>query len=237
MTHWFTAPVLTASRLARPGRFSLSRVPLALVLAVAGGVAVVRAQIIDRILAGVDGAIIMQSDVAAAIRLNRVPSAGPSTGSPSLSRDAADPTAAALDRLIERQLILSEVDRYAPPDPAEADIDRHLSDIRSQAGAEFDRILLRSGIGVEQLRREVRDDLRIQAYLQQRFGAIQPTEEEILQYYRDHPASFSVNGTVRSFDDAHDVARAALIAERRGEMIRDWLSDLRRRANVNVLPR
>jgi hypothetical protein len=139
--------------------------------------------------------------------------------------------------LIERQLILAEVDRYAPPDPAEADIDRHLSDLRSQAGAEFDRILLLSGIGVEQLRREVRDDLRIQAYLQQRFGAIQPTEEEILQYYRDHPASFSVNGTVRSFDDAHDVARAALISERRGETIRDWMSDLRRRANITVLPR
>jgi hypothetical protein len=215
--------------------------PLFLSLCLLAGAVDARAQIIDRILAVVDGVIIMQSDVAAAIRLKRVPSAGgPSTSSGSSrasSGDAADPTGAALDRLIERQLILAEVDRYAPPDPAEADIDRHLSDLRSQAGAEFDRILLLSGIGVEQLRREVRDDLRIQAYLQQRFGAIQPTEEEILQYYRDHPASFSVNGAVRSFDDAHDVARAALIAERRGQTIRDWMSDLRRRANVTVLPR
>ena len=219
---------------------SLSPFPLFLSLCLLAGAADARAQIIDRILAVVDGVIIMQSDVAAAIRLNRVPSAGPSTSSGSSrasSGDAGDPTAAALDRLIERQLILAEVDRYAPSDPAEADIDRHLSDLRSRAGAEFDRILLLSGIGVEQLRREVRDDLRIQAYLQQRFGAIQPTEEEILQYYRDHPASFSVNGTVRSFADAHDVARAALIAERRGETIRDWMSDLRRRANVTVLPR
>jgi hypothetical protein len=46
-----------------------------------------------------------------------------------------------------------------------------------------------------------------------------------------------VNGVVRSFDDAHDVVRAALIAERRGQTIRDWMSDLRRRANVTVLPR
>ena len=213
---------------------------LLLAAGIVGGPAGARAQVIDRILAVVDGAIIMQSDVAAAILLNRVPSAGLATGS-GLSRpsakDAADPAGAALDRLIERQLILSEVDRYAPPDPAEADIDRQVSDIRSQAGTDFDRILLLSGLDVEQLRREVRDDLRIQTYLQQRFGAIQPTEDEILQYYRDHPASFAVNGAVRSFDDAHDVARAALIAERRGEMIRDWLSDLRRRANVNVLPR
>ncbi len=212
---------------------------LLLVTTLVGGGAGARAQIIDRILAVVDGVIIMQSDVAAAIRLNRLPSAGgPSiTSARASSGDPVDPTAAALDSLIERQLILAEVDRYAPPDPAEADIDRHLADLRSQAGAEFDRILLLSGIGVEQLRRELRDDLRIQAYLQQRFGAIQPTEEEILQYYRDHPASFLVNGTVRSFDDAHDVARAALIAERRGETIRDWMSDLRRRANVTVLPR
>jgi hypothetical protein len=212
---------------------------LLLVTTLVGGGAGARAQIIDRILAVVDGVIIMQSDVAAAIRLNRLPSAGgPSiTSARASSGDPVDPTAAALDSLIERQLILAEVDRYAPPDPAEADIDRHLADLRSQAGAEFDRILLLSGIGVEHLRRELRDDLRIQAYLQQRFGAIQPTEEEILQYYRDHPASFLVNGTVRSFDDAHDVARAALIAERRGETIRDWMSDLRRRANVTVLPR
>ena len=219
---------------------SLFPFSLFLSLCLLAGAADPRAQIIDRILAVVDGAIIMQSDVAAAIRLKRVPSAGgPSTRS-GLSRasgDAADQTAAALERLIERQLMLAEVNRYAPSDPAEADIDRHLSDLRSQAGAEFDQILLLSGIGVEQLRRDVRDDLRIQAYLQQRFGAIQPTEEEILQYYRDHPASFSLNGTVRSFADAHDVARAALIAERRGETIRDWMSDLRRRANVAVLPR
>jgi hypothetical protein len=186
----------------------------------------VRAEIIDRILAVVDGAIIMQSDVAVAMRLGFV-----------ASGSAPDPVSAALDNLIERQLMLSEVNRYAPPDPAEADVDRRVADIRSRAGAQFDPILLQGGMAVDQLRRAVRDDLRIEAYLQQRFGASQPTEEEILQYYRDHPAAFSRNGVVRSFDDAHDVARAALIAERRGAAIRDWIAGLRRRANVNVLPR
>src|SRR5919112_4447602 len=113
------------------------------------------AEIIDRILAVVDGAIIMQSDVAVAVRLRLVPSNG------------ADATSAALDRLIERQLILSEVDRYAPPEPPEAEIDRQVADIRARAGTEFESVLLLGGIGVEQLRRQVRDDLRIAAYLQQ----------------------------------------------------------------------
>ena len=143
------------------------------------------AEIIDRILAVVDGAIIMQSDVTMAVRLGLVPRSA-----------AADSLAAPLDALIERRLMLEEVDRYAPPDPPDADVDRHLADIRTRAGAGFDSILRDSGISVDQLRRYVRDDLRIESYLQQRFGSTQPSTT-----------------------------------------IRDWIDGLRKRANVNVLPR
>jgi hypothetical protein len=61
-------------------------------------IGMMRAEVIDRILAVVDGAIITQSDAAAAIRLGLV--AGP-----------ADPLAGVVDRLIERRLMLREVDR------------------------------------------------------------------------------------------------------------------------------
>ena len=146
------------------------------------------AQLLDRIVAVVDGAPITQSDVNAAIELGLVPLGG------------GDRTAAAIDALIERRLMLEEVDRYAPPDPPETEITRHLDDIRTRAGAGFETSLARLGLTDDQLRREVRDDLRIQAYLQQRFGTTQPSEE-------------------------------------RAAMIRDWLSGLRRRANINILPR
>jgi hypothetical protein len=189
-------------------------------------IGMMRAEVIDRILAVVDGAIITQSDAAAAIRLGLV--AGP-----------ADPLAGVVDRLIERRLMLREVDRYAPPDPAEADVDRTVTEIRARAGtpAQVDAILLQTGFGVDQLRRHVRDDLRIDSYLQQRFGAVQPTEDEILHYYREHAAQFSQGAVVRPFAEAHDVVKAALVAERRAATIRDWLADLRRRANVNIVLR
>jgi hypothetical protein len=87
------------------------------------------------------------------------------------------------------------------------------------------------------LRRHVRDDLRIESYLQQRFGAVQPTEEEILQYYREHAAQFTQGAVVRPFDEAHDVVKAALVAERRAATIREWLADLRRRADVSIVLR
>jgi len=189
-------------------------------------IAIARAEVIDRILAVVDGALITQSDAAAAIRLGLV--AGP-----------ADPLAAVVDRLIERRLLLREVDRYAPPDPQEADVDRAVIEIRDRTGtpAQFEAILLQTGFSLDQLRRHVRDDLRIEAYLQQRFGTVQPSEEEIQLYYREHAAQFTQGGVVRPLGEARDVVKAALVAERRAETIRGWLADLRRRANVNVVLR
>ena len=189
-------------------------------------IAIARAEVIDRILAVVDGALITQSDAAAVIRLGLV--AGP-----------ADPLAAVVDRLIERRLLLREVDRYAPPDPREADVDRAVIEIRDRTGtpAQFEAILLQTGFSLDQLRRHVRDDLRIEAYLQQRFGTVQPSEEEIQLYYREHAAQFTQGGVVRPLGEARDVVKAALVAERRAETIRGWLADLRRRANVNVVLR
>jgi hypothetical protein len=150
---------------------------------------------------------------------------------------ASDPIAAPLDALIERRLVLEEVDRYAPPDPTDADIDRRLAEVRGRAGAGFEAILRETGISPDQLRRQVRDDLRMEAYLLQRFGAMQPSEEEIQQYYRDHQSDFMRNGAVRPLDEVRDVARAQLIANQRGVMIKDWTAGLRRRATINILPR
>jgi hypothetical protein len=185
-----------------------------------------RAEIIDRILAVVDGGLITQSDANGAIRLGLV-------------RGRADSLEAVVDRLIERRLMLREVDRYAPADPAQADVDRLVAEVRARAGSpeQFEAIVLQTGIGLDQLHRHVRDDLRIESYLQQRFGASQPTEEEVRQYYSEHAAEFSPGGALRPFEEARDVVKAALVAERRAATIRDWLADLRRRANVNVVPR
>jgi peptidyl-prolyl cis-trans isomerase SurA len=186
------------------------------------GMGMPRAEVIDRIVAVVDGTLITQSDVTAAIRLGLV-----------------YPPAAVVDRLIERLLMLKEVDRYAPPNPPDAVVDRTIAEIRDRAGspAQFDAILLQTGLGFDQVRRNVRDDLRIEAYLQQRFGAIQPTDVEMREYYREHAAEFSQGGVLRPFEEAREVVKAALVAERRALTIRDWLADLRRRANVNVLLR
>jgi hypothetical protein len=196
-------------------------VSLVVVMAIVSAADRVAGEIIDRLLAVVDGTPITQSDVYGATRLGLVPV-------PAMS----DPVPV-LERLIERRLMLVEVDRYAPPDPADTEVDRALEAVRVRLGpAALDVILAQTGSGPDQLRRFLRDDLRIQSYLQQRFGAIQPTESDVAQYYRDHAAEFGG----QSLQQAHDAVAAALTKERRDAVIRDWITGLRRRANITVLP-
>jgi len=76
----------------------------------------VRAEIIDRVLAVVDTQIITLSDVRAALRFGLVP-----------EDLTTDPTGAVLQRLIDRRLMLIEVDRYAPPEPSEAAVNASLA--------------------------------------------------------------------------------------------------------------
>ena len=73
---------------------------------------------------------------------------------------------------IDRELQLAEVDRYAPPEPSSADVDRELQIVLSRFPSRemFDAILARSGIDLAQLREKMRENLRIRAYLDQRFA-------------------------------------------------------------------
>lgn len=186
-----------------------------------------RAEIIDRILATVGGALVLQTDAVAAVRLGFIE-----------PPDGVNPLQWTLDRLIERRLMLIEVDRYGPPEPEFARIDARMQavDQRIGSGARLEEILRETGMTVDQLRLYVRDDLRIDSYIQQRFGTIfQPTEDELVTYYRANPAQFTRDGTLLSFGEARTGARAALLAERREAAVREWVAGLRRRIEVNVL--
>ena len=184
----------------------------------------VRAEIIDRILAIVEGQLITLSDVRAVIRLGleTVPA-------------GSDPVRAVLHTLIERQLMLVEVERYAPPEPSPEMIESRLKIVRSRApdALAFETTLHQVGMTADHLRRYLRDTLRIESYLQQRFTAsIQPSDDEIAGYYRLHAERFTRDGRLIAYTEARNEARAALVEERRAVLVRDWLAGLRRRADI-----
>ena len=121
-----------------------------------------RAETIDRVLAVVAGQLITLSDVTAARDLGLQSADG-----------AADPVRAVLTKLIDRELVLAEADRYAPPEPTSDAVDREVERVRARfpSQAAFDAALARSGIDEKHLRETLRQDLRMRAYLDQRFVA------------------------------------------------------------------
>jgi len=122
----------------------------------------IRAETIDRVLAVVEGQLITLTDVTAARDLGLQTADG-----------GADPVRAILTKLIDRELALAEVERYAPPEPAADAIDRELERMRArfQKPGDFDAALARSGIDERHVRETLRQDLRMTAYMNQRFTA------------------------------------------------------------------
>jgi hypothetical protein len=131
------------------------------------------AETIDRLLAIVGGHLITQSDVSAARELGLRDAA---------AAGASDPVRAVLNALIDRELVLAEVERYAPPEPAPDAIDRDVARVRSRfATAEaFAAALARCGLTEKDLREILRQDLRIAAYLDQRFTAAQTRRQGLM---------------------------------------------------------
>jgi hypothetical protein len=150
------------------------------------------AETLERVLAVVGGQLITLTDVTAARDFGLV----------IVAPDAADPIRSALTQLIDRELMLAEVDRYAPPEPSADAIADGLRIVRQRFAddAAYQAALARSGIDGDHLRDTLRQNLRITAYLSQRFAP---------------PNEVSARPQVRE----------------RG-LIDDWLAGLRRRATI-----
>ena len=130
-----------------------------------------QAEVIDRVLAVVGGQLITLSDVTAARDLRLVP-----------PEQTADPVRAILSKLIDRELVLAEVERYAPPEPTADAVDVEVRRVRARfdSDAAFEAALTRSGMDEKHLRETLREDLRIRAYLDQRFSAASDRRDEAM---------------------------------------------------------
>ncbi len=192
---------------------------MGLLLSVAPG-----AEVLDRVLAVVAGDLILMSDVRAARDFGFITVGG------------ADPDGQALARLIDRALILAEVERFAPPEPEAAAVDKGLAVVRERFPSEaaFAAALAQAGIEARHLREYVRQDQRMTAYLDQRFTSVPPPEEELGRYYREHSELFTRNGVLLPFETVRPEVVRSLTTQNRDALVQDWLAGLRRRADVRM---
>ena len=178
-------------------------------------------QLLDRVVARVGGTAITETDVRAALALGLVE-----------ARPGEDPIASGTRQLIDRRLLLAEVARFPPSAPPESEIDALVATMRAHAGNEYEALLRRTGLDEPRVRELARDTLRIEAYIDQRFGRMQVSLQEAREYYDAHRDAFTRGGTTRPFEEVETEARAAASAERRQTLLAEWLADLRVRADV-----
>lgn len=182
-------------------------------------------------LAVVSGQVILASDVRAFLDLGLY-----ERGLWDVSeQDPAAREAVALSRLIERRLALDEVNRYRQASPPPARVERDVAAIRARfADADaFERLLAAVGIELDDLRQILRDDIRIEAHVTERFGgAGRLTEAELRVYYEANRARFVEAGVPTPFEAVRDEIRDRLWTVRRAELVERWIAGLLRRGEV-----
>jgi hypothetical protein len=178
--------------------------------------------LLDRVVARVGGVAITETDVraAAGLGLIDVPTDG-------------DQIANGTRAMIDRQLVLLEVNRFNPPSPGDSALAAKIADMKSRAGSRLPALMQSTGLDENRLRELARDTLRIETYVNQRFGTTaQASLQEAREYYEKHPAEFTRNGTVAPFAQVETAARIAASDERRRANIAQWIADVRARGDI-----
>jgi hypothetical protein len=182
-------------------------------------------QLLDRVLARVDGVPITLTDVQAAIGLGII-----QVGSRDASADGTQ-------QMVDRQLQLTEVQRFPPPEPSPDVVAREDARLKMNAGPRLPMLMQSTGLTEQRIADMARDNLRIAGYVDQRFGTtVQVTDEEVAAYYRTHEAEFTKGGVSLPYEEAEPIARQRASGERRRTIVNQWIRDLRSRADVTVNP-
>ena len=115
--------------------------------------------VLDEVLLRFGGDIVTRLDVRQARLLNLVD-------------PPADTDQAYAETIANRRLMLSEVRRSSPPEPAADAIDAKFREWSARAGGgNVTDLLARAGMPETGMRAWLRDDLRLQQYLEGRFGS------------------------------------------------------------------
>jgi hypothetical protein len=150
----------------------------------------------------------------------------------------------ALDRLIGQRLILEEAEKLPPSAPTQKEIDDELTRLISffPSQAAFYERLARVGLGQDstQLREIVADRVRMQKYLDFRFGAfVVVTPKEVEDYYRavyvPNWRSRSPGVVVPPLEKVRDAIQHELTESKKSADTDDFLEQARAAAQITIL--
>ncbi len=111
-------------------------------------------QLLDHVVARIGNSALTQTDVDFAAAFGVV---DPKAGDP-------------VKQMIDRRLVIGEVNRFPPPEPTATAIDEVVARMKTTAGSQAAAVMKRTGVDEKRLSEFARETLRIEAYIAQRFG-------------------------------------------------------------------
>jgi hypothetical protein len=195
---------------------------------------------LDRVVAVVNGDLILDSDVDQERRFAALLPYGEADGPPTRER--------AIERLINRDLILQQA-RLQPQDEiTTAAAARDLNALRSQlpncrqrqceTQVGWDRFLSSEGFTEATLTELWRQRMQVLAFIERRFRmGIKITPDEIAAYYNQTllPQYASLHATPAPLAAVSDRIQQVLLEQRVSKLLDDWLQSLRAQGSVVVL--
>lgn len=198
--------------------------------------------ILDRVVAAVNGDVILSSDVREEMRFARLQ---PGRGNPERNTPER-----ALRRLIDRDLILQQMKIHGIQiaRPADAQVEKQLAELRSQlpqcaqyhceTDAGWKAFLASDGLTEAAIRSRWRQRMTILAFIQSRFGAgVRISPEQIDDYYEKSfvPEFAKRKLPAPSLASVSQRIREVLLQERVNELLKEWLASLKQEGSVRIL--
>ncbi len=191
-------------------------------------------EIIDRIVAVVNGQPILESEWDEAVRCEAFLDGRP------LEQVTPEAQRAALERLIDQELLHQQATAYRFPPLADDDVQKRMVEIRSQlSGAGDDRAwktaLQKYGISEAEFADRVRAELEIVRFLDVRLRpAIRVDQRSVQAYYRDTflPQLRKAGAKEVPLAVVAPKIREVLVQQRMGEMLNQWIKALREQSDI-----
>jgi hypothetical protein len=194
---------------------------------------------LDRVVAVVNGDLVLESDVEAERRFEAF---HPLSSTKTSTRDEL------INRLIDRALILQQIAVQPEPPISEAEVDSELMSLRKaipkcaayhcETDAGWQKFVTDQGLTLPELRVHWKLRMEVLRFIEERFRmGIRITPQEIDDYYKKTliPAYQKENAQAPAEDTIKDRIQEILLQQQVDKLLDDWLTALRAQGTVRIL--
>jgi len=224
---------LGAPKLTAQGKMSAATVP-------AQASVKPRGESIDRIVAIVNGELILESDIEEEMRFAKL--------QPYRIASGNGPREQALSRLIDRSLILQQQKGFSTTPVTDAEVDKAIADLRRDLPAcahyacttdtGWTKFLSEIGFTPQELRERWRTRLEVLRFIEQRFSAgIRISDSQIQEFYTKTmlPQYAAEKVAPPSLDTLSARIEQVLLQQQVSSLLDQWLKTLRDQGSVRIL--